>query len=87
MEEKKGKKGKEEKKESKKNQREKEKDKYIGEWKDDYREGKGNIILIMEVNMMVNGKIINMKEKEYFIGMMEINMMVNGKMIKKKKKE
>ena len=44
-------------------------------------------IIIMEINMMVNGKMVKEKEKEYFIGMMEINMMVNGKMIKKREKE
>ena len=38
-------------------------------------------------NILVNGKMVKEKEKEYIIGMMEnlkvINMMVNGKMIKK----
>ena len=34
--------------------------------------------------MMVNGKIIKKKEKEYFIIKVEINMMVNGKMINMK---
>ena len=37
-------------------------------------------------NILVNGKMVKEKEKEYIIGMMEnlkvINMMVNGKMIK-----
>ena len=37
--------------------------------------------------MMVNGKMIKRKEKEYFIIIMERNMMVNGKMIKEKEKE
>ncbi len=41
----------------------------------------------MEINMMVNGKMIKKKEKEYIIIIMEINMMVNGKMVKQKEKE
>ena len=35
-------------------------------------------------NILVNGKIIKGKEKEYFILIMEINMKENGKMIKEK---
>ncbi len=37
--------------------------------------------------MMVNGKMIKKKEKEYIIIKVEIYMMVNGKMIWKKDKE
>ena len=37
----------------------------------------------MEINMMVNGKMIKEKEKEYFIIIMVINMMESGKMIKR----
>ena len=46
---------------------------------------KKDIIIITEINMMVNGKMI--KEKEFIILRVEINMMVNIKMIKKKGKE
>ncbi len=42
---------------------------------------------MIKENILVNGKIIKEKEKEYFIGIMEINMMVNIKMIKEKEKE
>ena len=49
------------------------------------------IIIMMEKDMMVNGKMIKEKEKEYFIGMMEnlkvINMKVILKMVKEKEKE
>ncbi len=41
----------------------------------------------MEINMMVNGKMIKKKEKEYIIIKVEIYMMVNGKMMWKKDKE
>ena len=39
------------------------------------------MILIMEINMMVNIKMVKKMVKEYFIIIMEINMMVNIKMI------
>jgi hypothetical protein len=52
-------------------------DKYDSEWKNDKTEGKG----INVNNMMVNGKMIKEKEKEYIIVIMEINMMVNIKLI------
>ena len=42
--------------------------------------------MIME-NILVNGKMVIKKEKEYIIIMMEKNMMVNGKMVKEKEKE
>ena len=39
------------------------------------------IIIIMEINMKVNVKMIKKMVKEYFIVMIEINIQVNGKMI------
>ena len=42
-------------------------------------------IIKQEINMMVNGKMVKKKVREYFITMMKylkvIDMMVNGKMI------
>ena len=39
------------------------------------------IIIIMEIDMMEDGKIIRKKEKEYFISIMEIYMMEISKII------
>ena len=39
------------------------------------------IIIMMEINMMENIKMVKKMVKEYFIIIMEINMMVNIKMI------
>jgi hypothetical protein len=41
----------------------------------------------MEINMMVNLKMIKKKEMEYIIIKVEINIMVNGKMVIWKEKE
>ena len=38
-------------------------------------------------NILVNGKMIKEREKEYIIIIMKINMMENRKKIKKKEKE
>jgi len=38
------------------------------------------IVLLMVIDMMVNGKITTEKEKEFFIGLMVIDMRVNLKM-------
>ena len=35
----------------------------------------------MVINMMVNGIIISIMDKDHLLGIMVINMMVNGKMI------
>ncbi len=36
---------------------------------------------MIKENILVNGKMVNVKEKEYIFGKVEVNMMVNGKMI------
>ena len=48
-------------------------------------------MVLMVIDMKVNGEMINLKEKEYIIIIMNlgkmINMKVNGKMAKQKEKE
>ena len=41
----------------------------------------------MAKNMMMNGKMIRKKEREYIIRRVDINMMVNKKMINLKERE
>ena len=43
--------------------------------------GKQHLLEIMEIDMMVNGLIIESKEKENLFKQMEIYMMVNGSII------
>jgi len=40
------------------------------------------IIVLMEIDMTENSKMIRKMVKEYFIGLMEINMRENKKMIR-----
>ena len=57
---------------------------YIGEFKNQIKDGKGTFFLKMVLDMREIGKT---KEKEYFIIKMVINMKVILKMIRKKEKE
>ena len=45
------------------------------------------IIIVMEINIKVNGKIIKKRDMVYIITTMETNMKVNIKMVKKKDME
>ena len=45
------------------------------------------IIIMMEIDMRVIGKMIKRKEKEFFMLIMEIDMKVIIKMVKEKEKE
>ena len=54
---------------------------YIGQIVNGLKNGKGIIIIIMVINMKVNGKMIKGKEKVLFIIIMVINMKVNGKIM------
>ena len=52
--------------------------KYEGNWKNDKKEGVGIFYLLMVIDMMVIGKMINKKEKESFILIMVTNIKVFG---------
>ena len=60
---------------------------YVGQVVNGKRKEKEFIILIMEIDMKVIGKMIKGKEKEFIIIIMEIDMKVILKMIKEKEKE
>ena len=66
-------------------------DKYIGEFKNNKRNGKGIIIVKMmkkrEKDMKENGKMEIGKEKELYIGMMVKDVKVIGKIKSRRKRE
>ena len=45
------------------------------------------IIILTEINMKENGKMVDQKEKEYIIIMRVVDMKVIGKIVKEKEKE